>query len=197
LTGAAADGDYRSGWPAGTGLQRAQLSDGVLSVDLSGDVAERPKGMSEAAARLAVQQLVFTAQGVIQDRVPVTFLIDGQLAPTVLGVATDRPVPNASADDTLAQVWISTPNEGETVSSPVTVEGVAAAFEANVQWELRQGETVVRKGFTTAEECCTMAPYSFTVKAPPGEYTLVVHDEDASGKHPDGLWRDTKQITVE
>ena len=64
------------------------------------------------------------------------------------------------------------------------MSGLAAAFEANVQWELMQGGTVVKKGFTTAEECCTMAPYSFTVDAPPGDYTIVVHDEDASGEGP-------------
>ena len=34
------------------------------------------------------------------------------------------------------------------------------------------------------------------VTAPPGEYTLVVHDEDASGEHPEGLWQDTKQVIV-
>ena len=37
------------------------------------------------------------------------------------------------------------------MSSPFTVTGKAAAFEGNVQWELKQGATVVRRGFTTAE----------------------------------------------
>jgi hypothetical protein len=196
VTGAADDADYGTGWPSGTTLQRAQLSDGVLSVDLSGPVRDRPEGMSAATARLALQQLVYTAQGVVRDRTPVTFLVDGRPAATVLGVPSGRPVPNASSDEVLAQVWVTTPAEGASLTSPFTVDGVAAAFEANVQWELRRGDTVVERGFTTAQECCTMSPYRFTVTAQPGEYTLVVHDEDASGEHPEGLWQDTKRVTV-
>jgi hypothetical protein len=97
----------------------------------------------------------------------------------------------------LASVSIGSPTDGATVHSPFTVEGRAAAFEANVQWELKQGDTVVRKGFTTAEECCTLAPYSFAVDAPPGTYTLVVHDEDASGGEGLPPAEDTKDVVVE
>lgn len=196
VTGNAGDPDYGTAWPSGAAVQRAQLSGGVLSVDLTGPVRDRPAGMSDDTARLALQQLVYTAQGVVQARIPVTFLVDGTLASTVLGVSTARPVPNAPADEVLAQVWVTSPAEGTTVHSPFTVEGVAASFEANVQWELRQGDTVVKTGFTTAQQCCTMAPYRFQVAAPPGEYTLVVHDEDASGQHPQGLWQDTKHVIV-
>ncbi|MFL6133250.1 MAG: Gmad2 immunoglobulin-like domain-containing protein [Nocardioidaceae bacterium] len=196
VSGNAGDADYGTVWPSGSSVQRAQLSGGVLSVDLTGPVRDRPAGMSDTTAHLALQQVIYTAQGVVQARVPVTFLVDGTPTSTVLGVSTARPVPNAAADDVLAQVWVTSPGNGSTVSSPFTVEGVAAAFEANVQWELRQGDTVVKRGFTTAQQCCTMAPYRFQVTAPPGEYTLVVHDEDASGEHPQGLWQDTKQVIV-
>jgi hypothetical protein len=56
---------------------------------------------------------------------------------------------------------------------------------------------VVKQGFTTAEECCTLSPYSFEVTAPPGSYTLVVHDEDASGgAEGAGQVEDTKRIVV-
>jgi hypothetical protein len=98
--------------------------------------------------------------------------------------------------DVLAQVWITSPDQGAVVQSGFKVEGLAAAFEANVQWELKQGDKVVKSGFTTARECCKMAPYSFTVKAPAGEYTLVVHDADASGGEGPGPYQDTKDVTV-
>ena len=65
-----------------------------------------------------------------------------------------------------------------------------------MQWELMQGDTVVKRGFTTAEECCTLAPYSFEVTAPARHYTLVVHDEDPSGGEGLAPWQDTKEITV-
>jgi hypothetical protein len=196
VTGAARDTDYRSPWPAGTTFERAQLSGGVLSVDLSGPVADRPAGMSEADAQVALQQLVYTAQSAVQRTLPVTFLLDGRPADTVLGISTRQPVPRRSADDVLAQVSVSSPADGATVSSPFTVEGEAAAFEANVQWELMRGDTVVRQGFTTAAECCTLSPYEFTVQAPPGDYTLVVHDEDVSEGEGGAPPQDTKRVTV-
>jgi hypothetical protein len=99
--------------------------------------------------------------------------------------------------DVLAQVWVIEPSEGAEVTSPFTVSGLAAAFEANVQWELMKGDQEIRRGFTTAEECCTMAPYSFRVKnVPPGDYTLVVHDSDPSGGEGPAPWTDTKAVTV-
>jgi hypothetical protein len=99
------------------------------------------------------------------------------------------------AVDPDANLFISAPADGATVSSPFAVSGKAATFEGNVQWELKQGTTVVRRGFTTTRVCCTMSPYSFTVKAPPGTYTLVVHDEDVGEGPPPA--RDTAQVTVQ
>ena len=55
---------------------------------------------------------------------------------------------------------------------------------------------MVKQGFTTAEECCTLSPYSFEVPRLPGNYTLVVHDEDASGGRGPGQVEDTKRVTV-
>jgi hypothetical protein len=196
VTGDAADPDYRSLWPEGTTVQRAQLQDAVLSVDLAGDLTERPAGMSRTEAELALQQVVRSAQSAARSSLPVLFLLDGYPTPTLLGQATDRPL-RASSDDLLAQVQVTSPADGATVTSPFTVTGRAAAFEANVQWELVDGgDTVVKKGFTTAEECCTLSPYSFEVTAPAGTYTLVVHDEDASGGEGLPPWQDTKKITV-
>ncbi len=83
------------------------------------------------------------------------------------------------------------------MSSPFTVTGKAAAFEGNVQWELKQGSTVVRRGFTTAKVCCTLSPYRFTVTAPPGDYTLVVHDEDVSDGEGTPPARATTQVHVQ
>ena len=190
------DPDYTSPWPEGTELSHAEQQSDLLIVDLSGDVHDRPAGMTEETARMAVQQLMYTAQAATQTRLPVQFLIDGQHTDQLLGQPASEPLAQGSADQVLAQVWIIEPAEGATVKSGFTVSGLAAAFEANVQWELKQGDTVVKDGFTTAEECCTMAPYSFTVEAPPGAYTLVVHDSDPSGGEGLAPWQDTKNLTI-
>jgi hypothetical protein len=196
VAGRAADPDYHSPWPSGTTMERAQLSDGVLSVDLSGPVLERPAGTTRAEASLAIQQLVYTAQAAAGKQLPVTFLVDGRPTSTLLGESTDRPVPAAAADDTLSAVSVTSPEDGAEVTGRLTVQGRAAAFEANVQWELVESGTVVRRGFATAAECCTLSPYSFTVEAPPGDYLLVVHDEDPSGGEGLPPAQDTKRVTV-
>ncbi|MGH3369185.1 MAG: Gmad2 immunoglobulin-like domain-containing protein [Nocardioidaceae bacterium] len=195
------DPDYRTDWPAGTSASSAEGTGtpDVITVDLRGQASlhDRPATMSEEQARMAVEQLVYTAQAASQTRAPVQLYLEGQRTDQVLGVPTSEPLAQGEAIDVLAQVWVIEPAEGAEVSAPFEVSGLAAAFEANVQWELKQGDTVVEQGFTTARECCTMAPYAFTVKqVPPGDYTLVVHDSDPSGGEGFAPWEDTKQITV-
>ena len=156
--------------------------------------------MTAAEAQMSLEQLIYTAQAGFQNRAPVRFLLDGQITDTVLGVPTSEPVAQGDETATLAQVWIIDPAEGAQVASGFEVKGIGAFFEANVTWELRQGGKVVassaKSGPVTAEECCTMAPYSFTVDAPPGDYTLVVTDEDASGGEGPAPFQDTKHITI-
>jgi hypothetical protein len=158
---------------------------------------QRPDGTSAEEAGIAVEQLVYTAQAALQQgRPPVQFLINGERTDMLLGVPVSEPVAQGDPLDVLSQVWVIDPAEGAEVTSPFEVSGLANAFEANVQWELKQGDEVIEEGFTTAEEAMRMAPYSFTVKAPPGDYTLVVHDSDPSGGEGFAPWQDTKQITV-
>jgi hypothetical protein len=127
----------------------------------------------------------------------VRLLVDGEQVDQVLGVPASEPLGAGSADSTLATIWVTSPAEGATVERRFEVTGQAAAFEANVVWELKQGEEVVDSGFATAAECCTLSPYSFTVSAEPGDYTLVVHDTDESDGEGVGTSQDTKQVTVE
>lgn len=198
VSGAPADADYRSLWPKPASAQWVKYDGSTISVSLAEwDLRDRPSGMSEAEAELAVQQVVYSAQAAVSDgRKPVQILLDGKPVDRVLGVPTSEALAEGDPDRTLAPVQIFSPAEGATVPGTFTVTGQAAAFEANVQWELRQGDTVVEHSFTTARECCTLAPYSFTVKdVAPGQYTLVVHDDDASGEGR--VNTDTKDITVE
>jgi hypothetical protein len=199
------DPDYRSPWPDGARAGQVSYDGDVITVSLEPadgggpelDLHDRPAGMSEEEARMAVEQVIYTAQAALQQgRPPVQFLVNGQRTDQLLGVPVSEPLSHGDAVDVLAQVWIIEPSEGAELTSPFTVSGLAAAFEANVVWELRRGDTVVRDGFTTAEECCTMAPYEFEVEAPPGEYTLVVQDTDASGGEGFAPWRDTKRLVV-
>jgi hypothetical protein len=198
LTDSAADPDYRTGFPPNTRAISVFSDGAMVRADLSGrDLARRPAGMSEADARMAVNAIVYTVNAVTQSQVGVQFSIDGEPADTLLGAPVGTLVERASPDQVLTPVAIFSPADGDTVGQEFTVEGQAMAFEANVVWELREGDEVVREGFATAEECCTHSPFSFTVKAPPGDYTLVVSETDPSDGEGVGVSRDTKDITVE
>ena len=110
-------------------------------------------------------------------RLPVRFLLNGRPTDTLLGIATSDPLRRHDESTVLAPVWIGWPSEGEEVTSPFTVSGMAAeGFEANIQWYLLQDGEEVGSGSTTGGLCCTTAPYSFTVEAPPGEYTIIVRE---------------------
>lgn len=197
LSDTALDPDYHSGFPSGTHVLDTAVSGGQVVVDLHGRVVERPEGISRADAEMAINAIVFTADAVTQTSAGVSFRVDGQPTDTLLGVPVGNLVGRADADSVESPIWIIDPVEAATVKNGFKVNGLAATFEGNVVWELKQGSTVVRHGFTTAQECCTMSPYSFTVDAPSGRYTLVVHDTDESGGEGPGVTSDTKDILIQ
>jgi hypothetical protein len=201
LTDTALDPDYRSPWPAGTTVAGVTV-DGteapdVVFVDLTGTpLHDRPRGMSEAEASIALEQLIYTAQAVLQQRRPVQFLLDGERTDAVLGMPTSEPLAEGDPMQVQGTVWIINPQDGDVVEGPIQVEGRGAFFEANVNWELLQDGEVVDEGFTTAEEGMVLSPYSFTVDAEPGDYVLRVYDADMSGGEGNGEAEDTKRVTV-
>ncbi len=196
------DADYQSPWKT-TGVRATSVTgDGSLvTLDLEGDpekLRDRPSSLDPATASLALEQLVRTAQGALKvGRAPVRFLVNGEPVESLLGEPATEPVASSEDDAVLAHVWINTPSDGAQVSQGSEVEGLANSFEANVTWELRQGDTVVETGFTTAAGAYTMAPYSFQLPdVPPGDYTLVVSEDDPSGGEGSGPDFDTRDITI-
>lgn len=203
------DPDYRTLWPAEvkvadvrfTGVSPTDGSDpNVIEVFLAGPAEQRPAGLSAKDAMLAIEAVVRTAQAAYGSPAPVEFLTATSEAPaqltTVLG--QNGPFAAGNDDDVMAPVQITSPaNEATVKAGPVTVEGRAATFEANVVWEVTVGgDAVIANGHTTAAECCTLSPYRFTVNLSPGTYTIVVHDTDESGAGGP-VNQDTKEIVVE
>jgi hypothetical protein len=196
LTGTPKDPDYQNPFKALGVTAEATSDNGVVTIDLS-DPLPRPAGMNDQTAQAALQSLVRTADAAARSTQPVTFTVSGSQVADVLGEPTDSPVVPAGDDSALATVLIESPAQDATVPQTFIVKGRAATFEANVVWELKRGDATVRNGFTTAGECCTLSSYSFTVTAPPGDYTLVVHDTNESNGEGIGTSQDTKDITVE
>ncbi len=152
--------------------------------------------MSAETAQMVLQSLVWTADQATSSAKPVRFIEGARDADQVLGLDTTTPVAQAGADSVMSTVSVDYPLQGAEISTVFVVRGRAATFEGNVVWELKQGSQVVKRGFTTATQCCTLSPYSFTVSVDPGRYTLVVHDTDESDGEGVGTSEDTKDITV-
>lgn len=202
VTGSPRDPDYRSAWPAGVEVVDATVEGGVVRVDLS--AAPARGGLSEREAGLAVQQVVYSVQGALQERVPVQLTVDGAPTAEVLGVATAEPLANAPLLETLSLMSTTTPAEGATVSGTFTAEGVSNGFEATVVWQvLDRSDAVVAEGFTTAEGWMEERLFPWTAEVDvsglaPGTYTFLARTDDPSGgAEGSGPDQDTRTITVE
>jgi hypothetical protein len=200
------DPDYGSAWP-GLTAAGGSFKNGIITVNLGGDpqdsLRNRPSHMTEREAELAIQQLVYTAQGVVQEPAPVVFEVWRERTDQVLGVPTAEPLTAGDPLSTLALVNVTTPEHGGTVSGSFVAEGVASSFEATVPWQLRQGKKVVLDGYATAEGWMDKL-YPWKTEPidvsglTPGRYTFVAMTSDPSGgAEGSKAYRDTKAIIVE
>lgn len=199
LTQAPLDPDYFSPWrPADVSVKVA--GKGVV-VDLSAD-AFSAGVPSRDTARLAVQQLVWTATAAAhtagQPDSSVTVLVDGRSGYLAWGlIRLGGPMGrDASAQ---AEIWVSEPVQGGTArAGAVTVRGQARAFEGTLSWEVtRRGGSnaggIVKSG-TAQTRGDIIAPYLFTVSLQPGSYTVTVYE--ASMADGSRLHADSKDFTV-
>lgn len=201
LAGASLDPDYRSAWPADTGVGGYFASEGEITVDLVGDVHDRPAGMSEAEAGLAVEQLVRTAQALFQQgRVPVRLTIDNELSDQVLGVPTSEPLAAGPDLEVLAHVSLSEPSEGRTirVGKALHIDGVGLSEDGRVSIRVEGREGAARfldATFDLEPTVGRLAPFTmdlFLGDLEPGDY-----DVEVTVTNPDGtLDTDTRRITV-
>jgi len=206
VSGTPLDPDYRSPWPEGTSVDSVSSNGDFITVDVEGDVHDRPSGMSQEDAALAIEQVIFTVQGAVgQGRLPVQFMLNGSRTDQVLGQPASEPLANGPVLATLAHVNITTPAEGEVVNrDTMEVSGVANSFEANVVIRLQryEGTHIALEDFITAEGCCEekLFPFSKSVdisNVEPGKYILMASTDDPSGGQEGfGPHTDSKIITI-
>lgn len=196
------DPDYRTLYPGG-GFESVEATDGLLVVELADDGWATPaEGMNRRDARLAVQQLVYTLQGVQQERVPVQVLLGGEPT-TLFGIDTSEPFTAANALRTLNLVNITSPAEGDTVTGDtLTVTGVANSFEASGPCRLLQdGQEIALEGYQS-EGWMEERLFPFEVDLPldgvTGEVVVQCETDDPSGgTEGNGPAIDTKTVTVQ
>jgi hypothetical protein len=196
LSGTPADPDYSTPWAKGSAAT-VTLGAGEIGIDLN-QAATDGSSMGSKIAELAVQQLVWTATAAAGENLPVRITVEGK-TPDLFGtVSLAEPIRRADPTyEALANIWILTPTQGQAVSGPVTATGQATITEANVQWQLLRGETVVKDGFTMAGEGAP-GRGDWTIELgtlDPGDYTLRAYAESLKG---DGSLEgeDTKAFTV-
>jgi hypothetical protein len=198
--GDAADPDYGTLLPGGQ--LRLAAYDELASVTVPEEARARPGDMTDKNVKLAVQQVVYTVQGVLQKRIPVGFVTEDGGSTTFLGLTTPTGGFQAAAqNNVLAFVNVTQPEEGSQPGATFLASGVANSFEATVPWEVRDesGATVL-EGFATAEGWGDhLYPWESEVDASglaPGTYTFVAMTDDPSDGEGGGPTEDTKTFTL-
>jgi hypothetical protein len=206
LTLAPLDPDYVSLWPVDA-IRSVSFDgigdDGVIGVTVDPAYRERPVGMTEVEAALAVEQVVRTLRAAVRAGAAVQFLSDGNPVDQVLGVPTSEPLAAGSDLAVLAHVSLSDPSEGLLVDNdePFTVTGLGNSFEGNIVTRIQRLSGVVE---VVAEEPAIAGTYEdrlfpFEVTfdlttVPPGDYLVVSRTDDPSGEGR--VHVDDRRITV-
>lgn len=191
LAGVPQDPDYTSLWAEGTAVRDVRRDGTTAVVDLSEQA--RTNGGGSAFEAATIQQLVHTVTAADANVQAVRLLVEGQPIETLWGaVDTSKPLTRGPAAEVLGPVWLDLA-DGGTLNG--TFGGTASVFEATVSWELRQGDRLVREGFSTATIGAPgRGDWTATVSAPAGSYELWAFESSAE----DGrmLFLDSKRVTV-
>lgn len=200
LAGDVLDPDYRTFLPSGD-VPSVAHDDGLIVVELPDDSwRARSPEMDAYRAALAVQQVVYTLQGIEQSRDPVEFRYDGRAGP-VFGIDSTGGIENSPPLETLALVSVTTPEYAQKVSGSFIASGVASSFEATVPWQILQDGRVVDSGFAMADGWMDkLYPWETEVDVSgleAGVYEFVARTDDPSEGEGGGPHEDTKTIIVQ
>ncbi|MBZ5735857.1 hypothetical protein K8Z61_15290 [Nocardioides sp. TRM66260-LWL] len=165
------------------------VRDGRIVMTVADPRWRSPGRLTPAQARLAVQQLVYTLQGVAQQRLPLELRIDGSDGPQpLLGLSTTDGIAAAPSGTTLSPVMITTPDEGARLDlRRIRITGTADAPEGTVRWRIADGggETI-KEGFVTTAGFGRQYPWSVDVDlskntvSPGDEVTVYAFLDDYS-----------------
>lgn len=191
-----ADPDYENPWPSGAGVIAVTTSGDVTTVNLT--EAAWPTGLDDRTLHAMADQLVWTVTEQAGADGAVALQIDGR----PVGEWGDLTwTPNLRRVDPLAArvlVSIDSPLDAATVTSPVTIRGDAAVYEAVLPWRVLDASGAeVQSGSAQTAAGQEFALYTFDVTLPPGEYTVEIREDDVGageGHEPDV---DTRTFTVE
>jgi hypothetical protein len=172
---------YLQPW-SGQTIGAVSVTPTAITVDLA-NAGNPQAAVTAEVQRLAVQELVWTAQAAAQSSVPVRFTVRGQATRLFGSIATDQGFTRPPSDqlyEDVAPIWITAPSRDQVLpaAKAVTVTGQAIVFEANVSWQLKRGSTQVKTGNAMASVGAPMQG-TYTVDLgvlAPGDYTIRVFE---------------------
>lgn len=190
------DPQYESDWPAGISVNAGhsvkRVGDTttltlVGTADLTGQTCTGCKAFAPAA----LQALARTAGLQTGDKLAITY--NGKPLDAVFGNALPVTVLPISA--VRASVQVTSPVDGQSVTSPVTVTGDGNVFEGNVSWELLDSTGAIVKHGNAMTAQGEWRPFDIglgDLKA--GTYTIRCYE--ASAKDGSATFVDDKTFTV-
>ena len=177
--------------PAGTRLLGLSIHDGTATVDLSrefgtGDGATMAQRVAEVVYTLTRYSTVHAVQ----------FLLNGQTADSLGGIAIGEPQQRADYRDLEPNIFVESPGVGADLSSPFTLSGTARVFEGSFQARLTDSsgrrivEVVVQASRGAPGRGAFAKEVAFSTSAQSGE--LIVFDQSME----DGSRQDEVKIPV-
>jgi hypothetical protein len=118
------DPDYGTAWVPGS-FTSARVEDDVIRVQVP--AIDR----TATASQLRVQQVVYTLQAAVGERLPVTFIVNGHEFLGRVGAVAERAVLNP--------VGISDPAEGNAYAGSFTARGRVRSTERTMTWSVFRG----------------------------------------------------------
>ncbi|HXH78345.1 hypothetical protein [Nocardioides sp.] len=214
VEGAPLSSSYYSGWPQASGtFLGATLSGDVIKVEVGDPAVLAEPGYQTGVptccrgrwpstarkAELAIQQVIYTAQAAVGERLPVQFVYQGNPVAEVLGVPTSEPLANAPVLDTLSHVSITTP-EGMVVDNddPFVVEGVGNSLGGYIDVNITRttGFPVVDYvAIYTDTDPDSLYPFTATydlTDLEPGDYLVTSVTQRGASR-----WQDPVQVAPE
>lgn len=195
------DRDYFTGWFPDN-FFGAEVVDGVIRVEIGDPELMIEHDPPTEQNAMAIQQVIYTAQAAVQQRLPVRFYFDGNPTSTVFGQPTPEPLVNAPVLDTLALVSLTSPSEGLLVDNdePFVVDGVGNSFEGNIVTRIQRWEgtaVVAQEPAIAGMGEDRLFPFEVTfdlTDVPPGDYAVISQTDDPSAEGR--FHTDTRRITI-
>jgi len=167
--------------PADTMLLGISIENGLATVDLSREF-ESGGGTFSMAARLAQMVFTVTQFPTVQE---VEFHLDGE--PVTIfsseGIVMDHPVGREDYRDLTPLVFVDSPAYGAPATCPLRVSGVAAVFEAVLNWTLADWDgRVVAEGHAMTDNGMGWGSFEFSIPCSVEERefaSLIVFDYSA------------------